>query len=66
MKITNLLLKLSNYFSEEIEVPLDQLDNYCPLKEKVFEDLWNKGNYVTGGEKFGGDFLLYPGKMLSV
>jgi len=31
------------------------------LKYKVFEDLWNKGFYITDGSKFGSDFLAYPG-----
>jgi len=30
-------------------------------KWKTFEDLWNKKYYLTSGEKFGGDFLAYPG-----
>ena len=28
----------------------------------VFRDLWDKGYYMGGGLKFGGDFLVYPGK----
>lgn len=28
---------------------------------KVFKDLWMKGNFLTSGSKFGGDFLVYPG-----
>ncbi|KAL8558499.1 hypothetical protein ACOMHN_059240 [Nucella lapillus] len=27
----------------------------------VFQDLWEKGHYLTSGQKFGGDFLAYPG-----
>ena len=27
----------------------------------VFQDLWDKGYYMGGGLKFGGDFLVYPG-----
>ncbi|XP_044744898.1 tRNA-splicing endonuclease subunit Sen34 [Coccinella septempunctata] len=27
----------------------------------VFKDLWEKGYYITSGEKFGGDFLVYKG-----
>lgn len=23
--------------------------------------MWEKGYYITAGEKFGGDFLVYPG-----
>lgn len=30
----------------------------------VFADLWEKGYYLTGGQKFGGDFLVYPGDPL--
>lgn len=32
----------------------------------VFRDLWDKGNYMGGGLKFGGDFLVYPGTPTSV
>ena len=28
----------------------------------VFKDLWEKGNFLTSGSKFGGDFLVYPGE----
>jgi tRNA-splicing endonuclease subunit Sen34 len=28
-------------------------------KYKVFKDLWQKGFYITNGESFGGDFLVY-------
>lgn len=31
------------------------------LRYKTFKDLWERGYYVTSGEKFGGDFLVYPG-----
>ncbi|XP_033727820.1 tRNA-splicing endonuclease subunit Sen34-like isoform X2 [Pecten maximus] len=27
----------------------------------VFQDLWEKGYFLTSGAKFGGDFLVYPG-----
>lgn len=27
----------------------------------VFRDLWERGYYMGGGLKFGGDFLVYPG-----
>ncbi len=30
----------------------------------VFEDLWQKGYYLTNGSKFGGDFLAYSGDPL--
>ncbi|XP_064652166.1 tRNA-splicing endonuclease subunit Sen34-like [Lineus longissimus] len=28
---------------------------------QIFKDLWEQGNYLTSGSKFGGDFLVYPG-----
>ncbi|XP_060820529.1 tRNA-splicing endonuclease subunit Sen34 [Bombus pascuorum] len=31
------------------------------LRYKTYKDLWERGYYVTNGEKFGGDFLAYPG-----
>lgn len=31
------------------------------LRYKTYKNLWEKGYYVTNGEKFGGDFLAYPG-----
>lgn len=31
------------------------------LRYRIYKDLWEKGYYITGGEKFGGDFLVYPG-----
>jgi tRNA splicing endonuclease len=31
------------------------------LRYKTFKDLWEKGHYITGGQKFGADFLVYPG-----
>nr|CAG4637434.1 EOG090X0G6M [Ceriodaphnia reticulata] len=34
------------------------------LRCRVFIDLWRRGYYITPGEKFGGDFLVYPGDPL--
>lgn len=31
-----------------------------PKKYKIFRDLWKLGNFVTMGNTFGGDFLVYP------
>ena len=31
---------------------------------EVFRDLWEKGYYLGGGSKFGGDWLVYPGMHL--
>ncbi|TCD65634.1 tRNA-splicing endonuclease subunit [Steccherinum ochraceum] len=33
-------------------------------KCNVFRDLWEKGHFMGGGIKFGGDFLVYPGDPL--
>ena len=33
------------------------------LRYKVFRELWEQGYYLTSGSKFGGDFLVYPGKI---
>lgn len=30
-------------------------------KYLVYEDLYDKGYYLSGASKFGGDFLVYPG-----
>lgn len=30
----------------------------------VFQDLWNRGNYITTASKFGADFCVYPGDPL--
>ena len=35
------------------------------LKYKVYKDLWERQYYITSGEKFGGDFLVYPGTICS-
>lgn len=29
----------------------------------VFQDLWEKGNFMGNGLRFGGDFLVYPGAL---
>ncbi|XP_065361271.1 tRNA-splicing endonuclease subunit Sen34 [Calliphora vicina] len=36
----------------------------CSLKYLVFRDYWLKGKYVTCGDAFGADFLIYPGDPL--
>jgi tRNA-splicing endonuclease subunit Sen34 len=33
---------------------------------EVFRDLWEKGYYMGGGSKFGGDWLVYPGARVLV
>ncbi|KAH8404541.1 hypothetical protein KR222_011853 [Zaprionus bogoriensis] len=34
------------------------------LKYRVFYDLWQRGKFVTCGDAFGADFLVYPGDPL--
>lgn len=36
-------------------------DETVRLEYRVFKDLWQKGKYITAGDTFGGDFLVYPG-----
>lgn len=31
------------------------------LRYKTFKDFWECGHFLTSGNKFGGDFLVYPG-----
>ncbi|XP_053679018.1 uncharacterized protein LOC128729454 [Anopheles nili] len=31
------------------------------VKYRVYESLWNEGGFITTGDSFGCDFLLYPG-----
>lgn len=31
------------------------------LRYNTFKDLWEKGYFISSGNKFGGDFLVYPG-----
>ena len=33
------------------------------LRYKMFREFWEEGYYMTSGSKFGGDFLVYPGKV---
>jgi tRNA-splicing endonuclease subunit Sen34 len=42
----------------EWRYPKDQQD---VLKYHVYRSLWRRGYFLTSGEKFGGDYLAYPG-----
>lgn len=46
-----------------INIPLDTIYK-CTTETKclVYEDLWRKGYFITPGQKFGADFLVYSGK----
>jgi tRNA-splicing endonuclease subunit Sen34 len=32
-----------------------------PIKTRLFEYFWSLDYFITGGSKFGGDYLVYPG-----
>ena len=34
------------------------------LRYRVFKEFWEQGYFLTGGCKFGGDFLVYPGNTI--
>lgn len=34
-------------------------------KYRIFSHFWEKGYFLTGGGKFGGDFLIYPGTLVN-
>ena len=50
------------------KVPIEKWD-YGKTSEKdkirtaTFRHLWKEGFYLTAGDKFGADFLAYPGKL---
>ncbi|TMW53755.1 hypothetical protein DOY81_001160 [Sarcophaga bullata] len=61
--------------AEEVDIPcghsgyhaaylVNYSDSNDSLKYLVFRDLWRRGKYVTCGDAFGADFLLYPGDPL--
>lgn len=31
------------------------------IRYKVYKDLWERGYYISSGDKFGSDFLVYSG-----
>lgn len=49
-------------FSDEQEV--SSVPALNQLKYRIFCDLWERGKWITSGETFGGDFLIYPGEPL--
>ena len=44
------------------EFPMSRKDT---MKYRVFSYFWEKGYFLTGGGKFGGDFLIYPGLLIT-
>uniref|UniRef100_A0A1I8P9W0 tRNA-splicing endonuclease subunit Sen34 n=2 Tax=Stomoxys calcitrans TaxID=35570 RepID=A0A1I8P9W0_STOCA len=47
---------------DAFKVNFEQSDT--SLKYLVFRDLWSRGKFVTCGDAFGADFLIYPGDPL--
>lgn len=40
------------------------MNNLNQLKYRVYRHLHDEGHWITSGETFGGDFLIYPGDPL--
>ncbi|XP_064480307.1 tRNA-splicing endonuclease subunit Sen34-like [Ornithodoros turicata] len=55
------LTKESDLESVSLNYPSTQRET---IRCKVFQDLWEKGHYLSCAAKFGGDFLLYCGNPL--
>ncbi|XP_022211316.1 tRNA-splicing endonuclease subunit Sen34 [Drosophila obscura] len=52
---------LSKHTAQIVPGPL--VDTGC-IRYRIFRDLWLRGKFVTSGEAFGADFLVYPGDPL--
>ncbi|KAH8234824.1 hypothetical protein KR032_003744 [Drosophila birchii] len=52
---------LKRHSGEIISEPLVHTN---ALKYRIFKDLWKRGKFVTSGDAFGADFLVYPGDPL--
>ncbi|XP_034480388.1 tRNA-splicing endonuclease subunit Sen34 [Drosophila innubila] len=52
---------MMNHFAKLCSEPVYDTKS---LKYRVFLDLWRRGKFVTSGEAFGADFLIYPGDPL--
>ncbi|EDV97318.1 GH16791 [Drosophila grimshawi] len=50
--------------AEAAQLYTDRIYDTDSLKYRVFHDLWKRGKYVTAGDAFGADFLVYPGDPL--
>lgn len=48
------------YKEAEWTFPSNAMQN---LRYRVFKEFWEQGYFLTHGSKFGGDFLVYPGKL---
>lgn len=52
---------MTNHFSQLYTEPVYDINS---LKYRVFRDFWRRGKFVSSGEAFGADFLIYPGDPL--
>ncbi len=56
----------------EREISLEEWATLFPkteseaLRERVYEDLWHRGYFISTASKFGAHFLVYPGKHISL
>lgn len=53
--------KTSDLVPAELDYPTTEAHT---VRCRVYQDLWEKGHYMTVGSKFGGDFLVYSGDPL--
>lgn len=53
--------KASDLVPTELDYPTSEVHT---VRCRVYQDLWEKGHYMTVGSKFGGDFLVYSGDPL--
>lgn len=58
----NCLLQVTNQpiFNHTCQIVSD-FPRSTSFKYKVFKDLWKKGHFITSGEAFGADYIVYPG-----
>jgi len=60
-------VEINSPFNQTVLNDMDKLEWNFPLsledksRYAVFCDLWGKGFFITNGNKFGSDYLLYPG-----
>lgn len=63
----NLLVQIPTEHPLEVETKILEDFNFNSMdkrKYKIFRDLWKRGKFVTPGDFFGSDFLVYPGDPL--
>ncbi|KAI8373040.1 tRNA intron endonuclease [Radiomyces spectabilis] len=62
-EVTLLLSKKIAYIETSTDIPtwIYPLTDMDRLRYQVYKYLWSQSFYITGGAKFGGDYLAYPG-----